>query len=162
MEQPDLFTSSLRNIASQSGCCHLFDKTSLQNGNVFCTAWRIARKREDRPSPGFGLYADYSWRPNSRNEFIDWPDFDIPANPKIACKQIASAYSLSKKIDVEIGCIGAHGRTGTILACMSIIDMHLTPNDAISFVRDTYCHSAIETSRQENFVEYFWGLTNEF
>lgn len=161
MEQPDLFTSSLRSMSSQSGCYHLFEKTSLQNGSVFCTAWRCARKREDRRAPDFGLYADYSWRPNSRNEFIDWPDFGIPANPKLAYHQIKSAYSLSKKINVEIGCIGAHGRTGTILACMSIIDMDLNPNHAIEFVRDTYCNCAIETSKQENFVEYFWDLTNE-
>ena len=160
MEQPELFTTSLRSMSSQSGCMHLFEKTNLDNSNIVCSSWKAALRLE-RPKPDFGLYADFVWRPRSRNEFIDWPDFNAPKYPRLAYSQICSAYSLGKSVCVEIGCIGGHGRTGTILACMSILDKGFNPDDAINFTRDTYCSQAIETSSQERFVELFWEMHYE-
>ena len=156
MEQPALF-STQHKIRS---CNHLFEKTDL-SANVFCSSWRAASKAEDRPIPKFGLYADPVWKTKSRNEFINWPDFNAPSHPKLAFYQIASAYQLALKANVEIGCIGGHGRTGTILACMAILDKDLDPDQAIDFTRSTYCNLAIETSSQESYIDLFWRMRHE-
>jgi hypothetical protein len=58
---------------------------------------------------------------------------------------------------VEIGCLGAHGRTGTALACLAIIDGH-APDSAVEWARTDYCEQAIETPEQEGFVRAFRTL----
>lgn len=152
MDQPELFTMSYRNNSRR--CEHLYQPTELDNVNIFCSAWKLASKY-DRPTPDFALYADPIWVTKSRNEFINWPDFGVPRFQNLAYEQILGAYSIAKKFNVEIGCIGGHGRTGTILACMTVIDKNIDATQAIDFVRSTYCHHAIETSSQESFVEFF-------
>ena len=142
-------------------CNHVFEKTQLLNSNIFCSSWKAVSRIKERNVPGFGLYADQIWRPVSRNEFINWPDFSDPAFPKLASQQIISAYNLGSKLNVEIGCIGGHGRTGTMLACMAVLDQGFNPIDAISFARETYCHHAVEAELQEKYVEFFWRYTNE-
>jgi hypothetical protein len=102
--------------------------------------------------PDFGLYADKCWEPAWRNEFIVWPDFELPSYEKLAMKQISEALGRAKQgLKVEVGCKGGHGRTGTILAIMSVI-LGDHPKKAINRIRKNYCPLAIETQVQENFV----------
>ena len=52
---------------------------------------------------------------------------------------------------VELGCWGAHGRTGTALACLAVLAG--TPaSEAVAWVRESYCQKAVETPMQEDFV----------
>jgi len=161
MEQPDLFSTSLRSLSEKSGCNHLMEPTKIEQSNIFCSAWKSAIRYESKLRPDFGLYADYHWKTNSRNEFIDWPDFGIPTYPNLAFKQIVGAFELGKQMNVEIGCIGGHGRTGTILSCMFIMDRSCSASEAIYLARTTYCPVAVETSRQEQFVELFGEMFYE-
>lgn len=140
--------------SSRRKCEHLYQPARLDNANIFCSAWKLASKYE-RPTPDFALYADPIWVTKSRNEFINWPDFGVPRFENLAYEQILSAYTIAKKFNVEIGCIGGHGRTGTMLACMAVIDQNLNTVQAIDFVRSTYCDHAIETHSQEMFVDFF-------
>ena len=65
---------------------------------------------------------------------------------------LAGEIKLGKK--VHIGCIGGHGRTGTVLAALVAIMENRT--DAISFVRKHYCTKAVESEKQIEFlVKYF-------
>lgn len=54
---------------------------------------------------------------------------------------------------VVCSCTGGHGRTGTALACLLIASEKCkNAGDAIEFVREMYCESAIETKGQERYV----------
>jgi protein-tyrosine phosphatase len=55
---------------------------------------------------------------------------------------------------VEIGCLGGHGRTGTALACLAVL-AGTPPDDAVAWVRATYCEKAVETDAQEQLVADF-------
>jgi len=57
---------------------------------------------------------------------------------------------------VEIGCIGGHGRTGTALACLAILTGQ--PREtAVEWVRANYCPEAVESAEQRAFVATFPG-----
>lgn len=116
------------------------------------SSWNDRKRNEFVPD--WGLYADWCWKPSWRAEHIDWPDMSIPRNKIMAFEQILVAVEkIQQGLKVEVGCIGGHGRTGTILAVMGVI-MGMTADDAIDHVRDTYCTSAIETHSQEWYVEW--------
>ena len=140
-------------------CNHCLEPVNLGSVTIHCSAHKDSNDRDTNPD--FGLYADYRWSPTWRNEFIDWPDFGTPNNPDIAVSQISDAYNLALagKI-VEIGCIGGHGRTGTILACMAVHHLRIGFEEAIDFVRNTYCDHAIETTAQEIFIHYYEKALN--
>lgn len=125
-----------------------------ENVTIYCSAGRY---RPPMDEADFGLYADQMWSPlsASRNEFINWPDFSVPACDEIAHQQIIDAFIRACKGEVvEIGCIGGHGRTGTILACMHVIAGY-DPDFAINLARRNYCHHAVETPEQEEWVRQF-------
>jgi protein-tyrosine phosphatase len=55
---------------------------------------------------------------------------------------------------VEIACAGGHGRTGTALACLAILD-GVPATEAVAFVRDQYDPHAVETPAQRRYVAKF-------
>jgi hypothetical protein len=52
--------------------------------------------------------------------------------------------------------MGAHGRTGTLLACLLVLQGS-GAQEAIRLVRKSHCFNAIETSSQEIFVHRFYN-----
>lgn len=146
-------------------CRHYFEEFSIDGFTIYCSALNNDRSHgsdllSGDPTPDFGLYADYKWRPTWRNELINWPDFGVPKEPFIAIQQIHDAFYRSFNESVEIGCIGGHGRTGTILACMVSEHLDVSSDRAIDIVRDKYCHHAIESSSQEDFIEFYRDIVN--
>lgn len=142
-------------------CHHVMDPVTFtqmgESVTVYATAGRNNHSRAGTaPKPDFGLYLDSIWaKAPSRNEFINWPDFKTPAIPIVAVQQIVDAFIRACNGEiVEIGCIGAHGRTGTVLACMATLAGY-TPDEAIKHVRTTYCSHAVETKGQEEWVQWF-------
>lgn len=112
-------------------------------------------KRAFKDNPDFGLYLDWIWKPSWRSEFIDWPDYDVPNNFEDAYDAIIEMYERAKNgKKVEVGCIGGHGRTGTVLACMGVI-AGLEARKSVSFVREEYCKETIETDSQSWWVRWF-------
>lgn len=141
-------------------CRHYHQEVYLNDAtSVFCSSMNNDRKHggETQPVPDFGLYADYGWRPWWRNEFINWPDFKLPVDYDMAFEQIDSAYQRILKGEVvEIGCIGGHGRTGTMLACLyALANQEMDGSKVIEWVRSTYCPQAIEGVSQEWFVKHY-------
>jgi hypothetical protein len=132
---------------------HYHHPVRLNTVTVFASS--LNYNARETPDPDFGLYADWSWKPRWRNELIDWQDFGLPYNQHLAYDQIYDAFerALEGQI-VEVGCIGGHGRTGTILACMATLD-GMQPEEAIDHIRSTYCQMAIESTSQEFYVEWF-------
>jgi len=57
---------------------------------------------------------------------------------------------------VHLGCIGGHGRTGTVLAALV---MHMTGNkNAIEYVRTNYCKKAVESQKQIDWLNKHFGI----
>lgn len=59
--------------------------------------------------------------------------------------------------NVHVGCIGGHGRTGTVLS--AIIAELLEEADAIQYVRQHYCKKAVESKEQVEFLMKHYGVT---
>jgi protein-tyrosine phosphatase len=141
-------------------CKHKHDEVKLFDGTpIYCSS---VRDKSAEKVPDFGLYADFSWHPLWRNEFITWPDYGIPTDEELGLTQIYEAYCRAIEGEmVEIGCIGGHGRTGTILAIMYIASAEgqVTGKEAFDFVKKNYCEHAIESDIQEWYINYasaFW------
>lgn len=136
---------------------HYGDKYVTMKGNVtiyVSSMWN--NRKPDEFTPDFGLYFDWGWKPYWRNEHVDWPDFNIPYNQEIALEQIKDALNRAKSgVKVEVGCIGAHGRTGTALAVMNVL-LGADHKEAVEHVRQNHCGHAIENKKQEWWVEWVW------
>lgn len=98
-----------------------------------------------------------SWPWKQGVEFLfSITDMAAPANPDEFRKLI---NWLKKQVDegkkVHIGCIGGHGRTGTVLA--ALVSMYGEP-DAIAYVRKHYCKKAVESKVQIDFLHEQFGV----
>jgi protein-tyrosine phosphatase len=79
-----------------------------------------------------------------------------PANFKMLISWLADQIMAGKR--VHIGCIGGHGRTGTVL---SALVAHMTgEKDAIQYVRKNYCKKAVESETQIKFLMKHFGVSN--
>ncbi|MGH9096399.1 MAG: protein-tyrosine phosphatase family protein [Acidimicrobiales bacterium] len=103
-------------------------------------------------APDFGLYLDPQWDPPWPHDHIDWPDFGVPYDSARVVAALTSLLERARVGDrVEVGCLGGHGRTGTALACLTIL-CGLPSVDATSWVRENYCTKAVESAQQVAFV----------
>ncbi len=57
---------------------------------------------------------------------------------------------------IHCGCIGGHGRTGTILA--ALVNVVLGEKDAIAYVRTHYCDRGVESQSQIDFLVKHFGI----
>ena len=106
-------------------------------------------------NPDFGLYLDNRWQPPWSHSHLDWPDFGVPADPedlRVALEDLLRRARDGQR--VEMGCLGAHGRTGTALACLAVLT-GVHPDQAVTWVRSNYCEKAVETPEQADFVTRF-------
>lgn len=58
---------------------------------------------------------------------------------------------------VHVGCIGGHGRSGTLLT--AIVAEALKKTDAIQYVRKHYCKRAVESKAQVQFLMKHYGVS---
>lgn len=88
---------------------------------------------------------------------IGWPDQGV-INVEVAAQVVEYILRQLKagKV-VDTGCAGAHGRTGTLLAMLLIDAEKLTPEQAITSVRQRHCHKAIESAAQVQAIFGFGG-----
>jgi protein-tyrosine phosphatase len=149
-------------------CRHWREPVDLLHGVVvFASAWfdRPHRHRVDMDWPDVGFYLDGSWAtgtvvssPGFRPPFISrkrtqiviypWPDLGIPRDPrrfKRALRWMLEQASGGRR--VEVGCAGGHGRTGTTLAGLLVLQ-GMSPREAVRRVRRSYCDEAIESPEQ--------------
>lgn len=108
--------------------------------------------REEPPT--FGLYLDAHWAPPWDHAQLTWVDFGVPdaAELRAALEDLLDRARRGER--VEVGCLGGHGRTGTALACLAVLT-GTPPDEAVDWVRATYCHKAVETDEQRAFVAAF-------
>lgn len=107
--------------------------------------------------PDYGLYLDPRWQPPWEHGHIDWPDFGVPESTQAVIEALKIILERARSgQDVEVGCLGGHGRTGTALACLAVLAGH-PARHAVTWVRSSYCTKAVETPEQEAFIA---GLFN--
>jgi hypothetical protein len=139
---------------------------------VFASAWfdrPMTACGVDMSWPDVGFYLDGSWsaavlvcspgfrppftqRPKGQFVVYPWPDLGAPRDPRRFAR--ALRWLLGQATEgrrVEIGCAGGHGRTGTTLAGLLVLQ-GLSARSAIRRVRRAYCEEAIESREQEAFV----------
>ena len=108
------------------------------------------------PSPDFALYLlgheppPVAWEAR----WVRWPDFRLPSDRAAAGEALREAWTRTERERVEIACGGGHGRTGTALACLAVLD-GVAPSTAVAYVREHYASGAVETPWQRRFVSRF-------
>jgi hypothetical protein len=85
------------------------------------------------------------------------PDMGVPKNVtrfKKLVTWLVQSIAVGKK--VHVGCIGGHGRTGTLL---SALVAEAGEKDAIQYVRKNYCDKAVESKAQVDFLMKEYGVS---
>jgi protein-tyrosine phosphatase len=116
----------------------------------------LSRPVPDGPVPDFGLYL-LAKRPPAvewASRWVRWRDFGLPTDAADARAAFAEAWRRAERERVEVACAGGHGRTGTALACLAVLD-GVDPGEAVAFVRAGYARRAVETPGQRRFVARF-------
>ena len=153
-------------------CSHAMAPVALLEGSLFASAWRDVpwnRESKDIAAPDLGVYLyegwvrgmslaspglEVPWASAAPFPFVYfvWPDYQAPENFDQACLLVLwvlEQVAAGKK--VEVGCMGGHGRTGTLLAALRTAQGEL-PGRAVGWVRVNYCKSAVESNKQIDFV----------
>jgi hypothetical protein len=135
-------------------CQHTEDAVIFPDGTqVLASGW--LQRKVGEPVPDFGLYLDPLWAPTWPAIMLDWPDFGVPRDRDVADAQIRGAFERARAgLKVEVACIGGHGRTGTVLACMAIL-AGVPADDAVEWVRSTYCRRAVQEPSQQYWIERY-------
>jgi protein-tyrosine phosphatase len=135
-------------------CQHTEEVVEFPDGTrVLASGWLARGAAAWRPT--FGLYLDPSWTPvDWPHLFLDWPDFGIPANTEDAVVAMRAAFERARRAEsVEVACVGGHGRTGTVLACMAVL-AGVPVDEAVAWVRAAYCPRAVQEPAQQYWVEH--------
>lgn len=93
----------------------------------------------------------YPWA-DSRIEVVHYPITDYKA-PGDSEEFVAMIHWLVAQLQagkkVHVGCMGGHGRTGTVLAAILALTGE---KNAIAWVREHYCKKAVESAEQVDFL----------
>lgn len=110
------------------------------------------------PEPSFALYLLGRQPPTVpwEHRWVRWPDFRLPADHAQATAAFHKAWRRAATERVEVACRGGHGRTGTALACLAVLD-GVPPEEAVAYVRARYSSRAVETPWQRRYVRRFDG-----
>lgn len=134
---------------------HLSEVRLPDNTSIVAVSFDETNPYERDTVPSFGLYLDERWSPPWPHEHLAWPDFGVPADGRSLRKTLAGVLERARAGEaVEIGCLGAHGRTGTALACLAVLT-GVDADRAVEWVRANYCEKAVETPQQAEFVSSF-------
>lgn len=153
-------------------CRHWREPVDLCDGlTVFASAWfdRPYRHRVDMDWPDVGFYLDGSWagaalvsspgfrppfagRRSTQMVIYPWPDMGLPRDLrrfKRALRWLLEQAAGGRR--VEIGCAGGHGRTGSTLAALLILQ-GMSYRAAVRRIRRSYCRDAVESLEQSSML----------
>ena len=86
--------------------------------------------------------------------WVRWRDFRPPSDRDAAAEVILELWRRAVTERVEVACRHGRGRTGTVLACLAVLD-GLSAPDAIDYVRRHHHRRAVETPGQRRYVHHF-------
>lgn len=157
-------------MVSLHTCSHNQDEIDMGEYKVWLS--EVPRQSWDRVDPDLGVYMAEVWLDfidvvltsgvqveHSAGYydtiFIQWEDrkgVDLDILRPIILK-ILEYIKAGKQ--VELGCHGGHGRTGTVAACVLAELEGLTGEEAISTLRKRYCKHAVEGNTQVHVVKSY-------
>lgn len=119
------------------------------------------------PVEGADIYVNLDRGAPLRRRKLPWTagtEFDYPIADRHAPEDPALfkeliewlAERLAEGKHVHLGCIGGHGRTGTVIA--ALVKTINGTKDAITWVRENYCKKAVETKEQIDFLVKTFGI----
>lgn len=110
----------------------------------------------DGPDPHFGLYL--AARPpvtiDWKLRWVPWRALLLPSDHGMLSDALYEAWVRAGRQRVELACPGGRTRTGTALACLSVLD-GIPADDAVAFVRARYDRRAVPTPWHRRFVADF-------
>ncbi|TDQ64834.1 protein-tyrosine phosphatase [Actinomycetospora succinea] len=143
------------------------DETDDWRGTVVLPGGTVVRGRGvQNPLPGgrapeFGLYLGVDYEPAWPHRRLDWPDFGLPIDPLDAARGIEQLHRDARAgRRVEAACRAGKGRTGTVIACLAILD-GLPPDHAVNWTRRHFHHRAVQTPWQRRWVRHFPELVED-
>jgi len=150
-------------------CAHNQDIVNIGKYRVWLS--ELPAKSWVREKPDLGVYLAEPWLSVMGNIltngvslksgapydviYIDWPDRGIVSVQCLIVVVNKVIEYLESGKQVEIGCWGAHGRTGTMTSCLLSAIEHVSGEKAIEEVRSRYCNRAVEGVVQEQLVKDF-------
>lgn len=91
--------------------------------------------------------------------YLPWQDRGAPPIHKVMALVDWINKLLDEGVSIEVACMGGHGRTGTLAACVMLSrNPSVGANDAIKYIRAAYCKEAIESHEQ---VTRIYEMTGE-
>ena len=137
-------------------CRHAMAQIQYPDGTKIYASSHHSTRAKDELQPTLGFYLDDIWRPDCLAIMVPWTDHGLPRiKYETVAQTIVNTFEKAKSGEiVEVGCIGGHGRTGTVLACFAIL-AGVKAKNAVSWVQKNYCKNAIESDLQEWFPLWF-------
>ena len=88
-------------------------------------------------------------------------DGGVPVGPGAVDRYVALVDWLAKQLAdgkrVHVGCIGGHGRTGTLMAAM-LAESGAVSEHPVQWLRTNYCKHAVETIAQCDFLDRVFDI----
>ena len=135
-------------------CCHVAVPIPVGNGTVYATA--LTDSHSGTNSTELGIFFDPQWKSASHipeiSIIVDWPDLGVLPLYEYRTLAYTGKMMLERFKRMSIGCIGAHGRTGTYLAGLLIVCENLSAKEAIVETRRRLCSRCIESQKQINLI----------
>jgi protein-tyrosine phosphatase len=152
--------------ASVYQCHHWGQIVEVGSYTVRCSGSTYEGKWQ---APDVGVYLDFSWAAITNTDLkssdvfsvegngdyliAKWKDFGVISLDKLETLVSIVVDELRADSVVEIGCIGGHGRTGTLLAAVLGKIEKLPAKRAVQEVRRRYCDKAVETQGQMDLLD---------
>ena len=161
------------NTWNYSTCSHWQDPIEIAGHKILVTG--ILGGKGKGVWPDFGIYLDYRWCDYLELDLVSfgsgvkgtkqhpvwvmhWKDYgDIPQRKfRRIIDEVGKQWEKGREV-IEIGCLGAHGRTGTVLAGLLIKYENMGAEEAINAVRERHCKTAVESHCQKVMVYEYAG-----
>ena len=131
--------------AEKAGVCAFLDNRWMKEYSPVWVNPELAYRTQNRfATPGDAI--------ETPTMFLDWPDMGVLEIKDL--KPVVEYLANVIDIGIEIGCMGGHGRTGTLMALI-MVHLGCKPGKAIKTIRKDYCHRAIETQKQEDLIKAY-------
>lgn len=135
-------------------CAHWRTPVEVAGGTVHCSGL-LARPEAATFEPERAVFLDGAWGALGFSadgvSIVEWPDFGVIAPAELSGLADGVIEALAAG-PVDIGCLGGHGRTGTLLATVIGRAEGLPAEAAIREARQRYCSHAVETHAQAMLV----------
>lgn len=133
----------------------IFDPFGSRQAGPSPLVWPIAVNEAAKQA----LPANLTQAPDKPMMVIQWDDYKAPdLTPEWWQGFVNFLSGPDAPASVGIGCLGGHGRTGTSLAIIATLaDLVPIGTDPVEWVRKRYCHKAVESDEQLDYIEDVTG-----